>query len=345
MTIAHFQSSDIGPKIYVPEGPYGAAGNLPVQGFRPGEVAEGEAEGEFVFVLVDMTAGQIINQGDAFVWDNSWRATLTGSVAAATAYPLGMGVGTAFFGGRINDPAAAPAAGSYWSFTATAVGTYGIWMQRSGASLLKTGTITTQATQPVTDSADANMKGGIGFVAPGTHTNQVPIGTIASMPTSIVFTATTVTGSTTLTVISSFQDLAVGDTLSGTGIATGAIIADIGNGTVTMSLAATANGSGVSITAAIGSAYVTTTNGSPVLTNVTTIAGFYPNQIVTGTGIAAASTIKSIVGNAAPYTITLSANATASANNINVTVSAPTNAAPNYLEAMLRWPYISSVTT
>jgi hypothetical protein len=66
---------------------------------------------------------------------------------------------------------------------------------------------------------------------------------------------------------------------------------------------------------------------------------------MTGTGIAAGSTIQKIQGNAAPYTITLSLNATASANNINVTVAAPSGAAPNYLEAFLRWPYLSSATT
>jgi hypothetical protein len=345
MAIAQFQYELVGARIYIPEGPYLAGGQGTGPSFRPGEVLEGDNEGEWTFLFLDMTSGQVINQGDALCWDNSYRAQLTGTLAAALAYPLGTDIGTFFCGGRVADPAAAPAAGNLWSFTAPIVGTYGVWAQRAGTSLLKTGTITTQATQPVTDSVDANMKGGIGFVAAGTHSNQIPLGTIASCLQAVTFTATTVSGSATLSVISSFQFLQKGQTLSGTGIATGAVITDIGNGTVTMSLAATASGSGVSITASSGSTYVTTTNGSPVLTNVTSISGLYPNQIVTGTGIAAGSIIQKIQGNAAPYTITLSLNATASANNINVTVAAPTNAAPNYLEAFLRWPYFSTATT
>jgi hypothetical protein len=173
----------------------------------------------------------------------------------------------------------------------------------------------------------------------------VPLGTIASCLQSAGFTATTVSGSATLSVVSSFQFLVRGQTLSGTGIPVGAVIIDIGNGTVTMSLPATASGAGVAVTAANGSTFATTTSASPVLTAVTSIAGLYPNQIVAGTGLAAGSTIKSIQGNSAPYTITLSANATASAPNIAVTVAAPTVAAPNYLEAFLRWPYFQSATT
>jgi hypothetical protein len=345
MTIAQLQYEYAGPKIYLPEGPYGAAGTFPAPGFKPGVVTEGDAEGEFTFLYLDMAAGQTVNQGDAVCWDNGYRAQITGTQATAGAYPVGMSVGTIFLGGRVGDAAAAPSAGNVWSFTAAAVGTYGIWAQRAGTSLLKTGTITTQATQPVTDSVDANMKGGIGFVAAGTHSNQVPLGTIASCAQSDGFNANTVTGSATLSNVSSFLFLARGQTLSGTGIPTGAVITDIGNGTVTMNVPATATGTAVAITAANGSTYVTTTSGSAVLTNVTSIAGFYPNQIVTGTGLAAGSVIQKIQGNSAPYTITLSAAATASAANINVTVVAPTVAAPNYLEAFLRWPYFSTATT
>jgi hypothetical protein len=99
-----------------------------------------------------------------------------------------------------------------------------------------------------------------------------------------------------------------------------------------MSLAATAAGS-VTITAANNSAVCTTTNGSAVLTNVTSIAGIYPNQTIAGTGIPGSTTILSISGNSAPYSITMSANASATANNIAVTTT-------GYYETFLDWPYI-----
>jgi hypothetical protein len=155
-----------------------------------------------------------------------------------------------------------------------------------------------------------------------------------SAPLSTTFTATTVTGSAVLTAVSSCKFLVKGQSLSGAGIATGAVIIDIQGSTVTMSLAATASASGVTVTSQNNQAFCTTTNTSAVLTNVTSIAGIYPNQTIAGTGIPGATTIVSITGNAAPYTITMSAAATATANNISIATSV-------YYETFLRWPAIS----
>lgn len=327
MTISIAQFEGLAARVYTPEGPYGAAGQTPLPSYAPGDVVAGKAEAEFTFVLFPVTAAVTLNQGDLLVWDNSYTASQSSFVFATAGYPLGTDVGTFFLGGRVGDPAAAPAAGNQWSYT-FGVGVYGIWVQRAGTSLAKTGTITTQATQAVTTSTVSQ----VAYAAGATHFQN--INGIYSCFTSFTFTGTTTTGSTVLTAVSNCVGLVKGQTLSGTGVATGAVITDIQGSTVTMSLAATANGS-VTITAANNSTFVTTTNGSPVLTNVTSIAGIYPNQTIAGTGIPGSTTIVSITGNAAPYTITMSANATATANNINATTT-------GYIETFLRWPFLSS---
>ena len=328
MTIALSQFDAVGARTYQPEGPYGAAGQTPLPGFKVGSVISGDNEAEFTFLLFPVTASVTLNQGDLLVWDNSYNASQTSFVFVTGGYPAGADVGTFYLGGRVGDPAAAPNAGNVWSFTFTP-GVYGIWVQRSGTSLAKTGTITTQATQAVTTSTASQ----VAYATGASHYQNIT--GIFSAPTSWAFTGTTTTGSSVLTGVSSCIGLVKGQTLSGTGVVTGAIITDIQGSTVSMSLPATASGS-VTITAANNSTYVTTTSGSNVLTNVTSIAGLYPNQTIAGTGIPGSTTIVSISGNVAgSYTITMSANATATANNINATTS-------GYIETFLRWPYLSS---
>ncbi|PAY07183.1 hypothetical protein CK489_15395 [Bradyrhizobium sp. UFLA03-84] len=329
MTIALNQFEAVGARNYQPEGPFGAAGQTPLPSFRPGSVAAGDTEAEYVYLLFAPTASQTVNQGDAITWDNSYIATVT-PAAASGSIAFGANVGAFYLGGRIGDPAAAPNAGNSWSFTFPAAGVYGIWVQRAGTGLINFATVNAQ-TKPVMTSAVAGQ-----LTAPSAAlATSMGITGLNAAPTSGTFTANTTNGSVNLTNVSTNKFLAKGQTLSGTGIATGATIVDIQGSTVVMSLAATAGGSGVTVTASNGSTYVTTTNGSAQLTNVTSIAGIYPNQTITGTGIPASTTIVSISGNAAPYTITMSAAATATANNINATVS-------GYQEAFLRWPYVSS---
>lgn len=324
MTIATLQFEAVGGHIFTPEGPYGASGNTPLASFKYGTVAAGDAESEYVFLQFAPVASVTMNQGDVLVWDNSYNCVL--SATGTAAHPFGASVGTLFLGGRVGDPAAAPAAGNVWSFT-FAPGVYGIWVQRAGTSICNIATINAQS-KPANTTAVAGQL------------NQPATALVASMgvvglwsaPLSVAFTGTTAVGSTVLTAVTSNKDLVKGQTLSGTGVPAGAVITDIQGGTVTMSLAATAAGA-VTITAANNSTFVTTTNLSANLTNVTSIAGIYPNQTIAGTGIPASTTIVSITGNQAPYTITMSAAATATANNINATTTI-------YYEAFLRWPYI-----
>jgi hypothetical protein len=74
-------------------------------------------------------------------------------------------------------------------------------------------------------------------------------------------TATTSSGSETLTSVSSTANLAPGMLVTGAGIPAGTVITDVGSGTVTVSQAATASASGVTLTC--WGAALTQVNGSP----------------------------------------------------------------------------------
>ncbi|RUV16960.1 MULTISPECIES: hypothetical protein [unclassified Mesorhizobium] len=329
MTIATLQIEAIGARVFQPEGPLDLTGRSgPLPSFRPGEVFAGDAEAEFVYLLFTAVAAVTINQGDVFTWDNSYQTVLT-PAAASGSMAFGANVGAFFLGGRVGDPAAAPNAGNSWSYAFPQAGVYGIWVQRAGTSILNIATVNAQ-TKPLNTTA---VPGQLNAPAAPLATSMGINGAYAA-PTSGTFTGTTTSGSATITAVSTNKFLAVGQTLSGAGIATGAVITAINGSTITMSLAATASGTNT-ITASNMSTYVTTTNGSPVLTNVTSIAGIYPNQTIAGAGIPASTTIVSIQGNPGNYTITMSANATATANNISATTT-------GYWESFLRWPYVSS---
>ena len=342
MTIATFQFEDIGAHVYGPEGPFGAGGNTPQASFKPGDTISGDNGAEFLYVLLNATVAMTLNQGDLVCWDNTMVASRTGEISVANEYDIGLNVGTVFLGGRVADAGTLPAAGNQWSVT-LAVGQYAIWVQRAGASLANINATTT----PAIPSTIGGTKGRMTFLAVPTKSNAIAPGSIGFMPTSKTFTADTLAGSTTLLNANVGKFLQKGMIVTGTGIpaattSPSTVIIDINGPIITMSAAATATGTGVTITALANSTSGTTLNTSPVLTAVQSIVGFYPNQTIAGTGIPASTTILSISGGGlGGYSITMSANATASASNISFT----TTAMPNYGEVMLNWPYFTAATS
>jgi hypothetical protein len=332
MSIAIATYESVGARNYVPEGPYGAAGNTPLPSFKAGTCGTGDAEAEFTFLLLPIYSSRTLNQGDFICWDNTYQAQVMSDVFVATGYALGTDVGTLYFGGRSGDPAAWPNAGNAWSYTFPTPGIYGIWVQRAGTSLGNWGTITSQSTATFSTIVPGQMSA----AAVATH-GQAVTG-LYTTTAARTFTATTVTGSAVLTAISGLATLGTGIenymTLSGAGIPNGTVVTDFQGNTLTMNAAATASAS-VTITATKGTAFITTVNGSPIVTSPT-INGFYPNALLTAVGVAGgAATIVSISGNQAPFSLTLSGNSTASA-----TVTAT---ATKYIETYLRWPYVSGV--
>ena len=324
MTIAYREFEAIGARVFLPEGPFGAAGQTPLPNFSPGEVIAGDAEAEYVFLYFAPTASVTLNQGDALWWDQSYIALQTTTGAGSAAF--GVSVGTFFLGGRIGDPAALQ--GNVWSYTFTP-GIYGIWVQRSGTSLVNMATVNAQ-TKPVNTTAVAGQLNQPSAALAGSMGIQAIYSTLQSQ----TFTGTETTGSAILTAVSSTRMLTRGQYLSGTGIPAGTYITDIQGSTVTMSAAATGSGA-QTITAAQSIFWGSNTNLSPNITGVASLPGVYPNATVTGTGVPGSTTILSVTGASPNFAVTLSANCTSTNANIQFTASI-------YIEGFLRWPFVSS---
>jgi hypothetical protein len=345
MTIMQYMIDPMsaGAHDYTPEGPYGTTGNYPLPSTKPGQVIIGDAEGELTFVTLAIPAAVTYNQGDFFVWDNSYNAGPVGEIIAASEYFPGSAVGTIFFGGSVANPAALPAAGNIWSYT-FAPGVYGVWMQRYGTSLMNLGALSTGAT--LTNPNTTATKGRITMAAAAALTtfSSCPVGSICNAPLSRTFTGNTVTGSAIITNVNTAKFLVKGMQITGTGFAAvsttqqGTFILDIQGSTVTVSTLATATNTGTTFTALNSQTTGQVISGSKQITKCPSVPGLYPNQIITGTGVVSL-TIQSISGNPGNFTINLTTAATAGAapNIVQITLAA----APNYYEGFLRGPFFN----
>lgn len=338
MTVAKNVFGGIGARTYLPEGPYGTAGNTPLPSFADGTVIMGELGAEYEFVRIAVAVTFTVNQGDVYVWDNSGLAVQ--AVTGSGAHPFGASVGTAFLGGRRAELNGLVSPGNIWSYAFPTVGVYGMWMQRAGKSVINCATINAQ-TKPLNTTA---VQGRVNAPA-SALSGSMAIANAFTCLSSWTFSGAGTSGSNLITGVqaasgfsqNALNGLVIGQQLSGTGITTGTVITDIQGSTITMSNPWTATETSETITATdlLGVAGVVT-SGSAVLQNVNTIAGMYPNATIAGTGIPGSTTILSITGDAlGSYTITMSKTATASGTNIAITASI-------YTEAFLLWPYISA---
>ncbi len=343
MTIASFQFED--PGVHLPvEGPFSSS-TYPNFGFKPGTVVAGDNGAELIFLSLDIVTGYTANQGDFYCWDGQMAAARVGEISVAGEYDIGLNVGTIWFGGQTGLSGIPPV----WSVAFTP-GLYGCWFQRAGVSLGKVSAATNWTTAaPATIGGTAGISTFVTAVA--TKSNPMPIGSLALLPISKTFTADTLTGSAVLLNANVGKFIQKGMRLTGTGIPTTTAspsthIVDINGPSITMSAPATASNTGTTVTALINSTSGTTTNGSPLLTNIQAINGFYPGQTISGTGIPGSTTILSISAVGPKFTILMSANASASADNIAFTCySPPSTGFPNYCEVFLNWPYFSAVTS
>ena len=335
MTTANRQWEAIGPRIYVPEGPFGligAMGALAGPTFNYGDVVDGNCESEFIYLKFSPVASVTYNQGDVFVWDSTLMAVP--AKLGAGYHSFGSHVGTFFLGGRVGDPASnLKGQGNIWSYTFSP-GTYGIWVQRAGCTVGNFTTVTAQTDLAYT-TATVGSVSALGSGASNSETIQ----NFYTAPLSLTFTATDAVGSSQLTAVSDTNKLEIGMLLSGTGIPNPSYITDIQGPTIYMSAPATSANSGTTVTAKKGTFYGVTVNGSPLITvtgpPMGGPLGVYPNATLTGTGVAGSIVSITAIGNV--YTITLSANCTATNASPGTSI-----AATQYVEAFLTWPYISA---
>jgi hypothetical protein len=144
---------------------------------------------------------------------------------------------------------------------------------------------------------------------------------------ALTLTGTTNSGTAKITGLPLSGLPAVGQAVSGPGIPAGTMITAVdGTPAITMSQNATASGS-VTLSGGFSGCSSTTgtlTNGSPLITGLSCIAGLAAGQSISATGIPAGTTITAITAGGATLsanatavsgTITLSANATSSSSN------------------------------
>lgn len=139
--------------------------------------------------------------------------------------------------------------------------------------------------------------------------NGIPEGTVITAVNGSVnstFIGVLTSAKNTITGVSSTAGLQVGQLVTGTNIPANTTISAVGTTApyvVTMSANASAASATISVTG-----YVTT--GSNQVTSLSTVTGLLVGQQISGTGVPAGATITAINSNA-PFSLTMSANATA----------------------------------
>jgi hypothetical protein len=155
-------------------------------------------------------------------------------------------------------------------------------------------------------------------VITGVTSNTITISAAATASSTVVPTGVVTALSPTVKAVSNLAGVLVGQPISGTGIPAGTTITGISASPNTITMSANAT-----ITSLVAAATGITTAGSPILTTVSTVTGVLVGQPISGVGIPAGTTIAS-VNAVAPYTITMSANATATIIAAEVlTISGP----------------------
>lgn len=245
MSISKIQTANFGANPFAIEGPFGATGTgIPGPNFTLGSVSWGDSEAEWVYVKLTLGSTTVMQPGLWLQWDKDYNATLLTTAAAV----VGLNCGT--FGG----PNAPTLAGGPSATQSLAAGVYYIWVQRAGQSAAVVGAGVTASLLVAETTTTAGQL--LVPASPTVTTKQItPVSFAAA---NFTFTATTVNGSPTLTLLSGASNGSgpfLGATVSGTGIpgsttVTGLTYSPSGTVTaVTLNNNATANGTAITITA------------------------------------------------------------------------------------------------
>lgn len=229
MAYAKTSWTELGTSPTVLLGPLVAAGvsnqGVPQPQFKPGTTVDGDGKGKWVLCTLVLGSTTTLANGQAYVIDRNFVATLLTTANS----PRGASVGWASV-----------------SQASVVAGTYYIWLQINGHCAA-------QYTGNATAIGETTATGGlVNFNNTPTATTKAVVGA-ASFVANQTFTANTSTVTPrVLTNVSSFNDVAVGASLAGTGIGASAKIVSFGvvNGDnqIVVDVDSTATGTGVTIT-------------------------------------------------------------------------------------------------
>lgn len=229
MAYAKITWDEAGASPTVLLGPLVAAGvsnqGVPQPQFAPGTVVSGNGKGEWVLATLVLGSTTTLANGQAYVIDRNFVATLL----TTTNSPRGSTVGI----GSVSQ-------------ASVVAGTYYIWLQIHGHAPV-------HFTGSAAAAAETTATGGL------VNYNNTPTGGAKTIlgnhlyVASQTFTADAVNGSAILSNVSSFNDVAVGATVAGTGIPASTTVVSFGpniNGVaqLTMSANATATNVGITVT-------------------------------------------------------------------------------------------------
>ncbi|RXT18765.1 hypothetical protein B5P46_28145 [Rhizobium leguminosarum] len=244
MSIATIQTDRLGANPFVVEGPIVSGSGIPGPNFSLGAVAGGDRESEWVYCQLVLASQTTLQPGQWFQWTRDYVASLLTTAAAVVGNRCGV------FSGAAQPPTIT--GGPIGSIT-LAAGTYYIWLQRNGQApaLVTTATAALVVAETTTTAGLAN--------APASATvSTKAIANVNFAAANQTFTATTVNGSPVLTNLSALSANSgpfIGASVSGTGIPGGTTITGITYTpnnvvqSITLSANATANGTGITITA------------------------------------------------------------------------------------------------
>lgn len=245
MAYANKTWSELGASPTVLIGPVPTSGNtgggVPLPQFSPGTVVEGNAKARWVLATLVLGSTTSLTNGQAYVIDRNFVATLVSTANS----PRGSSVGI----GSVSQ-------------ASVVAGTYYIWLQIFGNA-------------PVAFTGSAAAIGETTATAGLLNFNNTPtattkaVGGITLYVASQTFTADTVNGSAVISNVSSFNDVAVGATVAGTGIPGATTIVSLStvNGVNQIVLSANATATGTTIT--ITQTGVITANLSHMVIGVT----------------------------------------------------------------------------
>ncbi|NKQ73852.1 hypothetical protein C3Y89_26565 [Rhizobium sp. UPM1132] len=244
MTIATSQTDRLGANPFVVEGPIVAGSGVPGPNFALGAVAGGDRESEWVYCKLVLASTTTLQPGQWFQWDRDYTATLLTTAAAVVGNRCGV------FAGASQAPTQSGGPAQSISLVA---GTYYIWVQRNGEAPA----LVTTATAALV-VAETTATAGLANAPASATTTTKAIQGVNFTAANQTFTATTVNGSAVLTSLGSVSPAGgpfIGAAISGTGIPGATTISGITytpSGTIqsiTMSANATANGTGITVTA------------------------------------------------------------------------------------------------
>ncbi|MGO4134173.1 hypothetical protein ACEQ6A_06390 [Rhizobium brockwellii] len=244
MSVATIQSDRLGANPFVVEGPIVSGSGIPGPNFSLGAVAGGDRESEWVYCQLVLASQTTLQPGQWFQWTRDYVAALLTTAAAVVGQRCGVFSGAAqpptLTGGPVGAITLAP-------------GTYYIWLQRNGQAPSQVAT----ATGALVVAETTATAGQASAPASATATTKA-IANVNFAAANQTFTATTVNGSNLLTSLSGLNAGSgpfIGAAVSGTGIAGGTTISGVTYSpsgvvqSITLSANATANGTGITITA------------------------------------------------------------------------------------------------